>query len=160
MVCDKKHFKSCYMKIRKATLEDVDSLAVLFDQYRIFYKQSSDIPAAKEFLSERIQRNESVIFVALIDNVIVGFTQLYPVFSSVSMKRCWVLNDLYVAEESRGSGAADILLKAAQELGSETESRWLVLQTAAGNYRAQKVYERNGWKKDTEFFSYNYYYHR
>ncbi len=146
------------MNIRKATIEDLDAIAVLFDQYRIFYQQPSDLPAAKQFLADRINNHESVIFVALLDDQIVGFTQLYPVFSSVGMKRCWVLNDLFVAEEARGSGVADILLKAAQEMGSQTDSRWLVLQTATNNYRAQKVYERNGWKKDEDFFSYNYYF--
>ena len=146
------------MIIRKATIEDIDAIAVLFDKYRIFYKQPSDIPAAKKFLSDRITHDESVIFVILLDNTIVGFTQLYPIFSSVGMKRCWILNDLFVTEEARGSGAADALLKAAQEMGAETDSRWLVLQTANTNYRAQKVYERNGWKKEVDFFSYNYYF--
>lgn len=148
------------MITRKATIEDIDAVAVLFDQYRIFYKQSSDITAAKKFLTERMQQNESVIFVVLLDNKIVGFTQLYPVFSSVGMKRCWVLNDLFVSEEARGSGAADALLNAAQQMGLETDSRWLVLQTAVSNCRAQKVYERNGWKKDEDFFSYNYYFNK
>jgi GNAT superfamily N-acetyltransferase len=146
------------MIIRKVTIKDLDAVAVLFDQYRIFYKQPSNIPAAKQFLTDRINHHESVIFIALLDNKIVGFTQLYPVFSSVGMKRCWVLNDLFVGEEARGSGVADGLLKAAQEMGAETGSRWLVLQTATNNYRAQKVYERNGWKKEEDFFSYNYYF--
>jgi len=148
------------MITRKATIQDIEAVSLLFDQYRIFYKQPSDIPAAKQFLINRILRNESVIFVALLDNKIVGFTQLYPVFSSVGMKRCWILNDLFVSEEARGSGAADALLKAAQQMGSETDSRWLVLQTAVTNFRAQKVYERNGWKKDKDFFSYNYYFNK
>jgi ribosomal protein S18 acetylase RimI-like enzyme len=146
------------MNIRKAQLEDVDALAGLFDQYRIFYQQPSDKQAAKEFLSERIQRNESVIFLAFLDGKMVGFTQLYPVFSSISMKRAWVLNDLYVVPETRGSGAADALLKAAQELGAETASGWLVLQTAHHNHRAQRVYERNRWEKDEAFFTYYYHY--
>ena len=146
------------MIIRKATIGDIDAVAVLFDKYRIFYKQPSDIPAAKRFLTDRITHDESVIFVVLLDSTIVGFTQLYPIFSSVGMKRCWILNDLFVTEEARGSGAADALLKAAQEMGAETDSRWLVLQTATTNYRAQKVYERNGWKKEVDFFSYNYYF--
>lgn len=148
------------MIIRKATIADIDTLSVLFDKYRMFYKQPSDTAGAKLFLAERMERNESVVFVAVLDNIMVGFTQLYPVFSSVSMKRCWVLNDLFVAEEYRGSGAADALLRAAQQMGMETDSRWLVLQTATTNYRAQKVYERNGWRKDEDFFSYNYYFNK
>ena len=144
------------MIIRKADIGDIKEVAVLFDQYRIFYKQVSDIDAAQKFLTERMQKKESVIFVAILDHIMVGFTQLYPIFSSVSMKRAWLLNDLFVAPEARGSGAADSLLKAAQQMGADTSSRWMVLQTATTNHRAQKVYERNGWKKDHEYFSYYY----
>ncbi len=144
------------MIIRKADMRDIKEVAVLFDQYRIFYKQDTDIGAAQKFLAERMQQNESVIFVAILDHIMVGFTQLYPIFSSVSMKRAWLLNDLFVAPEARGSGAADSLLKAAQQMGADTSSRWMVLQTATTNHRAQKVYERNGWKKDHEYFSYYY----
>ena len=145
------------MIIRKATPEDIPILSVLFDQYRIFYKQESDREGAKQFLTERMQKNESVIFVALLDNKVIGFTQLYPIFSSVGMKRAWLLNDLFVAEEARGSGAADALLAKAQEMGADSDSRWLFLQTSTTNHRAQKVYERNGWKKDSEYVSYYYY---
>ena len=144
------------MIIRKADMGDIKEVAVLFDQYRMFYKQDTDIGAAQKFLTERMQQNESVIFVAILDHIMVGFTQLYPIFSSVSMKRAWLLNDLFVAPEARGSGAADKLLKAAQQMGADTSSRWMVLQTATTNHRAQKVYERNGWKKDHEYFSYYY----
>lgn len=101
-----------------------------------------------------MQQNDSKVFVAFLDGKMIGFTQLYPVFSSVGMKRAWILNDLFVSEEARGSGAADALLKAAQGLGTETSSRWLMLQTATSNHRAQKVYERNGWVRDEDYFSY------
>ncbi len=144
------------MIIRKADMGDIKEVAVLFDQYRMFYKQDTDIGGAQKFLTERMQQNESVIFVAILDHIMVGFTQLYPIFSSVSMQRAWLLNDLFVAPEARGSGAADKLLKAAQQMGADTSSRWMVLQTATTNHRAQKVYERNGWKKDHEYFSYYY----
>ena len=145
------------MTIRKAIPADIDRLAPLFDQYRIFYGQDSDIPGATRFLLERMQNEESIVFVAMEEDVMLGFTQLYPVFSSVGMKRAWILNDLYVVEEARGSGVADALLKRAQDMGIATGSRWLVLSTATDNLRAQKVYERNGWKRDEEFYSYYYY---
>lgn len=144
------------MTIRKAVIEDIKVLSVLFDKYRIFYQQDTDIEGAKKFLTERLQQNESVIFVVALDNIIVGFTQLYPIFSSVGMKRAWLLNDLFVVEEARGSGAADALLKAAQQMGADTSSCWMLLQTSITNHRAQKVYERNGWKKDNEYYSYYY----
>lgn len=144
------------ISIRKATIDDVKKIAALFDGYRIFYKQSSDIAGAEKFISDRINKNESVIFLAEENNKAVGFTQLYPIFSSVGMKRTWLLNDLFVAQDARGKGIADALLQTAQQFGAETNSRWLMLQTAVDNYAAQKVYERNGWKKEQQFFTYNF----
>ncbi|HEX3024937.1 MAG TPA: GNAT family N-acetyltransferase [Chitinophagaceae bacterium] len=142
--------------IRKASIDDVKKIAILFDGYRMFYKQSSDIVEAKKFISDRINKNESVIFLAEENNTALGFTQLYPIFSSVGMKRTWLLNDLFVASDARGKGIADALLQTAQQFGAETNSRWLMLQTAVDNYAAQKVYERNGWKKEQQFFTYNF----
>jgi GNAT superfamily N-acetyltransferase len=140
--------------IRKATIQDIDTISVLFDNYRIFYKQVSDIASAKIFISERINNKESIIFVAEENKQVVGFTQLYPIFSSVSLSRTWLLNDLFVSEGSRGKGYADALLLAAQKHGAETNSKWLMLQTAIDNHAAQKVYERNGWKKDEDTFTF------
>lgn len=140
------------MIIRKAKKKDIDKLSVLLDKYRIFYKQQSDYDKAKSFLKKRMKRNESVIFVAEERKELIGFTQLFPIFSSVSLKRTWLLNDLYVDEKARGKGAATQLLNAAKEFGIETESKWLLLQTASDNFTAQKVYEKNGWVRDTDFF--------
>ena len=98
------------MIIRRAKKKDIDKLSVLFDKYRIFYKQSSDIDNAKSFLKKRMKRMESVIFVAEEREELIGFTQLFPIFSSVSMKRTWLLNDLYVNEKARGMGTASKML--------------------------------------------------
>ncbi len=140
------------MVIRRAKKKDIDKLSVLFDKYRIFYKQSSDIDNAKSFLKKRMKRKESVIFVAEEQKELIGFTQLFPIFSSVSMKRTWLLNDLYVNEKARGMGVARKLLDAAKDFGAKTNSKWLILQTASDNFTAQKVYEKNGWIKETDFF--------
>ena len=140
------------MIIRRAKKKDIGDLSVLFDKYRIFYKQESDIDNARSFLKKRMKREESVIFVAEERDELIGFTQLFPIFSSVSMKRTWLLNDLYVNEKSRGIGAATKLLEAARDFGAETRSKWLILQTAADNFIAQKAYEKNGWVKETDFF--------
>lgn len=140
------------MKIRRAKKKDIDQLSVLFDKYRIFYKQKGDITTAKLFLKKRMKRKETVIFVAEEREELIGFTQLFPIFSSVSMKRAWLLNDLYVNEKARGKGTATQLLNAAKEFGKETNAKWLLLQTAADNYTAQKVYEKNGWIRETDFF--------
>jgi len=140
------------MIIRRAKKKDIEQLSVLFDKYRIFYKQQPDITRARSFLKKRMKRKESVIFVAEERKELIGFTQLFPIFSSVSMKRTWLLNDLYVNERARGIGAATALLNAAKEFGEKTNSKWLLLQTAADNFTAQKVYEKNGWIRETDFF--------
>jgi len=140
------------MIIRRAKKKDIDKVSVLFDKYRIFYKQQSDIENARSFLKKRMKRKESVIFVAEERNELIGFTQLFPIFTSVSMKRTWLLNDLYVNEKARSMGAATKMLEAAKQFGIDTDSKWLILQTAADNFTAQKVYEKNGWVKETDFF--------
>src|SRR6187401_3535472 len=109
--------------VRQATVDDVALIAPLFNEYRVYYKQASDVEAAKIFLQDRLLRNESIVFLALNGGEAIGFTQLYPIFSSVSLKKAWLLNDLFVHESARGKGAGKQLLKAAKELGQETESK-------------------------------------
>ena len=138
--------------IKKASVENVKIIAPLFDAYRVFYEQESNIDAAVAFLYERLSKNESTIFIAFVNDVAVGFTQLYPIFSSVSLRTAWLLNDLFVAENARQQGVAEALLNKAKEFGVEKNAGWLLLETAFNNYKAQSVYEKNGWIKLQDFF--------
>ncbi len=140
------------LDIKKVTLSDVSSVALLFDAYRVFYHQQSNLPAAFDFLQQRVSNNESAIFIAVMENEPVGFVQLYPVFSSVQMKKSWILNDLFVAEAARNQGVGEALLQQAKQFARETGAAYLLLQTASDNYRAQSVYEKNGWLKAPDFF--------
>ena len=106
----------------------------------------------EQFLSERMHNGESVLFVAEEHKKLIGFTQLYPLFSSVSMKRAWLLNDLYTVPEERKRGIATALMDAARNFGAETKSVRLILQTGPDNFTAQKLYEGYGWKKETDFY--------
>ncbi|MCA9102209.1 MAG: GNAT family N-acetyltransferase [Planctomycetales bacterium] len=81
----------------------------------------------------------------------VGFVQLYPLFSSVSMQRIWLLNDLYVSESARRTGVGTALLDAACEHGARTGALRLELATARTNTAAQQVYASNGWTRDDVF---------
>ena len=137
--------------IKKIGVDDIDSIVFLFDEYREFYKQSRH-SGTVSFLKERLQNNESVIFIAYADDMPCGFMQLYPIFSSVGLKRTWLLNDLYVAANARKLGIGAALLEAAKKHGELTGSRWLLLQTGADNFAAQSVYEKNGWVRETDFF--------
>jgi len=136
--------------VRKASLADLENLVPLFDAYRQFYKQAADISGARTFLLERLENAESEVFLAFDDEKIVGFTQLYPLFSSVGMKRSWLLNDLYVEAAARKKGVGERLLEAAKAWGRETGAGWLMLETAEDNYPAQALYEKNGWERIKE----------
>ncbi len=138
--------------IRRATADDTAAVAVLFNLYRIFYKQPSDITGAESFISERLRCNDSAIFLVFRDDEPVGFTQLYPIFTSVGMQRTWLLNDLYVKEAARRMGIGEALLETAKQFAKNTNSKWLMLQTGLDNKTAQKLYEKNGWMREDDLF--------
>jgi GNAT superfamily N-acetyltransferase len=142
------------MEVFQAGLEHLEEVSHLFNQYRIFYKCSSDFESARKFLEERFQKQDSIIFVVRKNGQMVGFTQLYPSFSSVSMKRIWILNDLFVAETCRGNGVAKLLMSAAENWARQTESIRIVLATQLSNIAAQTLYESLGYIQDREFYHY------
>lgn len=144
------------MTIKKASIEDLDSAALLFDLYRQFYKQTSDPESAGKFLGERLNNNDSVIFLAMDEhtNKGMGFIQLFPLFSSLAMKRLWLLNDLYVHEDYRKMGVGEALMKKAEELAFETGAKGIFLQTHNTNLQAQNLYYKSGYNLDKEFFTF------
>jgi len=142
------------MILNKATLKDLDLIIPLFDLYRQFYKQSSDPDSAKEFLCARIANNESVIFWALDEDNIsgMGFVQLYLIFSSVGMKRLWLLNDLYVHTDYRKMGVGKALMEKAREFAVETKAKGIILETEKTNAQAQNLYDKLGYKRDKDHY--------
>ena len=135
----------------------MDAAAPLFDAYRQFYGQRSDLAEARAFLDERLRRGESVVFLAVADGPegrAVGFMQLYPSFTSVSLGRLWILNDLYVDPGVRRGGVGRRLLERARDWAVETQAKGLVLSTGVTNKTAQSLYESCGWTRDDEFHRY------
>jgi len=109
------------MKSRKATKLDIKDLSKLFDKYRIFYENKTDVETAEKFLNERLQNGDSEIFVAENEeSKIVGFIQLYPIFSSTRMQKLWLLNDLFVDENYRGKGVSVLLINQSKKLCKQT----------------------------------------
>ena len=139
------------MDIIFATEQHLAAVASLFDQYRVFYGQASDLSAAQQFLAERFQNQDSTIFLALDGDAGVGFTQLYPSFSSVSMRHIWILNDLYVVASHRRQGIAKQLMQTAADYGRETGAVRLALATQITNSAAQALYKSLGYQQDREF---------
>ncbi len=143
------------MKISLAESKDISQLAKLFDQYRVFYEQSSNIKEAMAFIQKRLENRDSVIFVAEDNENLAGFTQLYPSFSSVSMKPIWILNDLFVVETFRRRSVAKKLLEAAKDHAIKTGAIRISLATQFSNSSAQKLYEAMGYQKDEVFYHFN-----
>lgn len=135
--------------VRRATPADLDAVVPLFDAYRGFYGQPSDPARARAWLSARMGRDESAVLVAEREGELVGFVQLYPMFSSVRTARTWILNDLYVAEHARRGGAARALLDAATAFAREQGAGSISLETTRDNAAARALYRSAGWDEDT-----------
>ncbi len=141
------------MQILKAKAHHIPMVAPLFNNYRTFYKQESNIAAAENFLKERMEKNESILFIAVENKRGIGFVQLYRSFSSVALKPIFILNDLYVSDQHRGKGVGEALLNRSKQYCKEKKYQGLALETAIDN-PAQRLYEKLDWKKDTDCFHY------
>ena len=137
------------MKIVKATTGHIEELVPLFNCYRIFYEQVSNLDAAKNFLLDRLKNKDSIIYIAYKNEKAVGFTQLYPLFSSVSMNGMYLLNDLFINSEYRNLGIGEALINQAKQLCKAENNKGLAIQTAFNN-PAQELYLRLGFKSDTD----------
>jgi ribosomal protein S18 acetylase RimI-like enzyme len=142
--------------VRRATSEDIDRIAPLFDSYRQFYGQAPALDRAREFLLERFERGESTVLLAEDERgSAVGFAQLFPTFSSVALARTFVLNDLYVAPEARRRGVARALLRSAVAFGKGQRAVRITLSTQVGNSAAQALYASAGWMLQTDYHVYS-----
>ncbi len=138
-------------EIVEAERGDLDLIVPLFDAYRRFYRQGGDPEGAREFLCALLESGRAVVFLAVAEGegggrTALGFTQLFPSHSSVSMKPLWILNDLYVAPEARRRGVARALMERASEHARASGAKGLVLETEKHNHQAKRLYESLGWK--------------
>jgi len=139
------------INIIRAKMGNLGQLVPLFNAYRIFYKQEPDLAKAETFLKERLEKQDSAIFMALDDQKPVGFTQLYPTFSSVGMKKFYILNDLYVDPQARKKGVATKLMNIAEEYAHHMGSDKIALKTGADNKAAQALYQELSYEQDVTF---------
>lgn len=142
------------MEMKTVTLATVKEVVPLFNAYREFYNQPSDLEQAEQFLKERLQKEESIIFLAYLDAQPVGFVQLFPIFISCDEKKAFLLNDLFVAEHARKQGVAMRLIEECYAYCKNEDARYITLETATDNKQAQKLYEKLGMKIDHEVFHY------
>ncbi|QBQ42528.1 GNAT family N-acetyltransferase [Sphingobacterium psychroaquaticum] len=140
--------------IRRASIDDLADIVPLFDAYRIFYGQASDLERARLFLDSRLNNQESIIFIAYQDDRAVGFTQLYPTYSSVRTHKSWILNDLYVAATARKTGIGESLINSAIAFAKADGTDVIQLETQIDNSVAQGLYLKMGFvlqERGTDF---------
>lgn len=139
----------------RADATHIDKIASLFDTYRGFYGQPSNLPQSRAFIAERIARDESAIFYAQDPSgEALGFVQLYPTFSSIDAHRTWLLSDLFTTPAARGQGVGTLLMNTARAFALLTGAKGMVLETATDNVGAQRLYESLGYVRDTGYYTY------
>ena len=134
------------MRIREAEISDIDQLSKLFDSYRMFYGNESDIDISKKFLESRLSNKDSKVFICEVNNIIIGFVQLYPLFSSTRVSKYWLLNDLFVGSEYRGKGFSKLLISRAKELVKDSNACGMMLETEKSNKIGNNLYPKTGFK--------------
>ena len=142
------------LEIVRAKLADVPELHPLVEKYRAFYKQPAN-EKTLGYLKSRLENDEAIVFIARDDAVAVGFTMLYPTFSTVSLSNVWLLNDLYVDEANRGQGIASKLMETAESAARAAGATRVFLRTANDNTTAQSLYESRGYIQDEVFRRYD-----
>ena len=143
------------VQVHRADATHLDNVASLFDAYRGFYGQPSNLTQSRDFIAERIARDESVIFFAQdATGEVLGFVQLFPTFSSIDAHRTWLLSDLFTTPAARGRGVGRLLMNTARAFALETGAKGLVLETATDNFTAQGLYESLGYVRDTGYYTY------
>ena len=136
------------MNIREAKKSDLDQLSILFDSYRVFYGKESNIDISKNFLESRLSNKDSEVFICEFDNILIGFVQLYPLFSSTRVSKYWLLNDLFVDSKYRGKGYSKLLIDKAKELVKDSNACGMMLETEKSNKIGNNLYPETGFKKN------------
>ncbi|WP_435235277.1 GNAT family N-acetyltransferase [Psychromonas sp. PT13] len=145
------------MQIREAKLQDLDSLSTLFHTYRhlsVSLNGVSTVQESKNWLEERLKNNEAAFLIAIKNSDMLGFATLYQGFSSISLKKYWVLNDLYVLDSARGLGIGSKLLGAVDSYVISTNAKGVELETSIDNVSAQNLYERLGYVENSQYKNY------
>ena len=144
------------MIIEQCTISHLDNFAILFNDYRVHFEQPADLIGSKAFIADRLTKNQAVIFLAIDEEskALMGFTLLYPMYSSLKAKSTWTLNDMFIAEKFRKFGVATQLLDRVKRFGEETDAQWITLKTGTDNLQAQALYEKFGFRKDEDCYYY------
>ena len=140
--------------ITRATKEHYNDVGALFDLYRQFYKYKTNLKASTKYIKDRINQNESFIFICFYKKEPAGFVQLYETFDSLNINKKLILYDLYVDRKYRKNGIGRKLMNEAKKLAKFKKIQNIELSTAKNNKKAQSLYESLDYKRDKEYYNY------
>jgi len=143
------------MLVRRAQVGDLQQLSVLFDEYRQFYGASSNQELSYQFLKQRFEDQQTVIFINTKDDIFTGFILLYLRFSSVACSKFYVLDDVYITPLYRRHGAARQLIDTAILFARHENALRISLDTQKNNHQSHKLYESMGFMRDDEFVTFH-----
>jgi ribosomal protein S18 acetylase RimI-like enzyme len=135
------------MEIDHASDSDVPALLPLLRGYCDFYEASPSDDGLLEMARALIATSDDdgALLVARDEGgAVIGFAIVCWKWSSLRASRIAVMEDLFVAPEARGQGAADELIRACADLARKLGAPVMTWLTAPDNYRAQAVYNRAG----------------
>jgi ribosomal protein S18 acetylase RimI-like enzyme len=145
------------IKIIKAEQKHIKEVGILFDLYRQFYKYESNLIESTNYIKDRINNNESTIFIAISGaDEAIGFVQLYETFGSLDLGKIIILYDLYVKEDHRKNNIGRKLMIKSHEYAKKINAKRIQLSTAIDNYIGQSLYESLGYVKDDDFYTYDF----
>ena len=145
------------IKIIKAEQKHIKEVGILFDLYRQFYKYESSLIESTNYIKDRINNNESTIFIAISGaDEAIGFVQLYETFGSLDLGKIIILYDLYVKEDHRKNNIGRKLMIKSHEYAKKINAKRIQLSTAIDNYIGQSLYESLGYVKDDDFYTYDF----
>jgi len=143
------------MSVTAVGVADLDALVPLFAGYLQFYQVPRSATEIHAFLLERLQRGDAQLFIARDEQGMAqGFTQLYPLQSSLALAPAWLLSDLFVLPSARRQGVGEALMNAARAYAEASGACGLQLETAKTNLAGQALYERLGYVRDELYLTY------
>ncbi len=144
-------------KIIEAESNHIEQVGELFDLYRQFYKYESNLIESTNYVKDRINNKESIIFIAINDNnEAIGFVQLYETFGSLDLGKIIILYDLYVKKDHRKKKVGRQLMLRSHKYAKKINAKRIQLSTAIDNFIGQSLYESLGYVKDADFYTYDF----
>ena len=137
-----------YPTITQATLKDIPALSQLLDEHFSQEEEFTPNITHQEEALQKIIANKEIgtIFVAKVDNRVVGRVSLLFTVSTALGGRVALLEDMVVSSNYQNRGIGKALLDHAIEYAKAQQIERITLLTDQSNQKAQKFYSSFGFE--------------